>query len=767
MRNLTKRSVFYWLQLTFVLMLGLYLLFFGRWQLETSLLSLLPNSGQYSDMSLAEQALFSDKQNQVVIIISGENAVAGYNTLQRNVKAMSDVELIESSQPSITTLAEFYLPYRHNFLSENYLNALDDELALSQLVTEQLTQLANPLVSATLASAPRLNLAHYLQEALTAMGDMDVYQGIPAIIIDQQAYLISRLQLNVDGFSLKESKQIATQLQQLFEQIKIGHSIDINYSGILFHTAESTTQAQQEISMFATLSLLAVVLLLFTVFRSIYPLFIALSTVAIASFYGITAILLFFNKLHMLTLVFAVTLIGIVIDYCFHYFVYAAQKNINKQKSITKPLVLSFLTTVLGYFALIFSPLEMLSQVAVFMIFGLLGALLTVLILLPIIPQLKRVSITASALSLSVKSTNVFNQLLAKRTLILLSVFVSLSVLFISQPITFNDDVRLLNSSPSWLIHHEEKVAKVFKYKDVTRIIIKANTPQKLLEKQEQIIDQLQTVQPSLLIKSVTDLLPSIKKQKTYFDRLKEADEQGHFSQAMAITGLADPITSFKPLTFEQFSTGPLSKLSTLYIAKYSVTQAENQSDQQINNTNIHAYSAWLEVSGNLSKVNDEWLNNTKNVAVFDKAADVSVALAQYRQSLLWLLIIGVAVVAVVQILKFGVSAGAFATFITVSSGLTALIISQLLIGHLNIFNLLAVLLILALAIDYVIFYQEHGLYSSTFLAITLSALSSALVFGMLIFSKTPAVNSFGLTVMVGIIAIFILAPLSSFKNNN
>jgi predicted exporter len=70
--------------------------------------------------------------------------------------------------------------------------------------------------------------------------------------------------------------------------------------------------------------------------------------------------------------------------------------------------------------------------------------------------------------------------------------------------------------------------------------------------------------------------------------------------------------------------------------------------------------------------------------------------------------------------------------------------------------------LILALAIDYVIFYQEHGLAPRTCLAIMLSAISSALVFGMLAFSSTPAVQSFGLTVMFGIIAIFILAPLSS-----
>jgi len=73
-------------------------------------------------------------------------------------------------------------------------------------------------------------------------------------------------------------------------------------------------------------------------------------------------------------------------------------------------------------------------------------------------------------------------------------------------------------------------------------------------------------------------------------------------------------------------------------------------------------------------------------------------------------------------------------------------------------------LLIIALAIDYVIFYQEHGLQAKTFLAISLSALSSAAVFGILAFSATPAVSSFGLTVLIGIVSIFMLAPISARK---
>ena len=79
-----------------------------------------------------------------------------------------------------------------------------------------------------------------------------------------------------------------------------------------------------------------------------------------------------------------------------------------------------------------------------------------------------------------------------------------------------------------------------------------------------------------------------------------------------------------------------------------------------------------------------------------------------------------------------------------------------------NFFNLLALRWLLGLEIDYVIFSQANWLAPRTCFAIMLSAISSSLVFGMRAFSSTPAVQSFGLTVMVGIIAIFILAPLSS-----
>ena len=102
----------------------------------------------------------------------------------------------------------------------------------------------------------------------------------------------------------------------------------------------------------------------------------------------------------------------------------------------------------------------------------------------------------------------------------------------------------------------------------------------------------------------------------------------------------------------------------------------------------------------------------------------------------------------------------------TVSAGL-ALVFSQLFQPSLNIFNVLACLLIITLAIDYVVFFRSHGVTKIISHTISLSALSSALTFGVMSFSTTPAVSSFGLTLLIGICLAWLLSHLTPLTFTN
>ncbi len=70
----------------------------------------------------------------------------------------------------------------------------------------------------------------------------------------------------------------------------------------------------------------------------------------------------------------------------------------------------------------------------------------------------------------------------------------------------------------------------------------------------------------------------------------------------------------------------------------------------------------------------------------------------------------------------------------------------------LNIFHLLALLLVLGVGIDYTLFLEEgveH--FDTTLVAIGLSAFTTMVSFGLLALSATPAVSAFGITVLIGI----------------
>jgi predicted exporter len=111
---------------------------------------------------------------------------------------------------------------------------------------------------------------------------------------------------------------------------------------------------------------------------------------------------------------------------------------------------------------------------------------------------------------------------------------------------------------------------------------------------------------------------------------------------------------------------------------------------------------------------------------------------------------------------RYGLRRAAVLLVPPVLAGLLALA----LISHsgeaLNLFNFLAMILVLGIGIDFTLFIAEasHDL-TSTMFAITLSAITTMLSFGLLSLSSTFAVHSFGLTVLLGIACAYLLSPLA------
>ena len=96
---------------------------------------------------------------------------------------------------------------------------------------------------------------------------------------------------------------------------------------------------------------------------------------------------------------------------------------------------------------------------------------------------------------------------------------------------------------------------------------------------------------------------------------------------------------------------------------------------------------------------------------------------------------------------------------LSLGCGLAALAVT----GHpVNLFSLLALVLVLGIGINYTLFFSNpRGTPITSMLAITLAMLTTLLTLGMLVFSATQAISSFGIVLVSGIFTAFLLSPLA------
>ncbi len=150
----------------------------------------------------------------------------------------------------------------------------------------------------------------------------------------------------------------------------------IYLSGAPFHTQLATEQTKREINWLGTVSLIAVFVCGWLLFRSLR--FAIPTALALASGFvvGTAAVCLMPGQPHALTFLFGTTLVGLGVDYCYHAL--AEKGDAGFVKSLTQALA----STVLAFTPLLFSSAGVLREMALFTIVGLLTIYAFVLLFL-------------------------------------------------------------------------------------------------------------------------------------------------------------------------------------------------------------------------------------------------------------------------------------------------------------------------------------------------------------------------------------------------
>ncbi len=248
-------------------------------------------------------------------------------------------------------------------------------------------------------------------------------------------------------------------------------------------------------STIGTGSLIAVILLTWGDVRiALRPiLLVTLSlTVGCAVALAVTDVL--FGRVHLLTMVFGASLIGVAEDYGIHYFAarqgHPVEKRWEQLREISPGLWLALATSGIAYLALGLAPFPGLRQIAVFSCAGLVAAFLTVLCWFPFLDRRPlRMTRFATAFSRTLNAWPRWPRGAAGLLLSVAAAAVLMTGLLRLHPV---DDIRLLQNVPQRLIDEQLAVGRILGLPSPAQVyLVDGGSPEELLRNEEALTARL------------------------------------------------------------------------------------------------------------------------------------------------------------------------------------------------------------------------------------------------------------------------------------
>ncbi len=554
------------------------------------------------------------------------------------------------------------------------------------------------------------------------------------------------------SFDMQQTHQLVTRLHDLENQLKTGYPhAQLLSRGTVFYSNYASQQAKRDISTLGVATILGVILLIVAVFRSLRPLLLCLVSIAMGALAGTVATLLLFGELHLMTLVMSMSIIGISADYTLYYLtermVHGGQNSPwQSLAKVRNALLLALLTTVVAYLIMMQAPFPGIRQMAVFAAAGLSAACLTVIFWHPWLCRGLPVRPVPASVPMLRWLSAWRND---RRVSVGLPVVLALTALAGLTTLRVDDDIAQLQALPQDILAQEKTItALTGQGVDQKWFVVHGASAQQTLERLEAFTPALAQAQQAGDLKSWRTLpLNSLARQESDLDLLKKAAPA--VMKVLQNAGLTtvSPDLNAMPVEVEAWLASPASEGWRLLW----LTLPDGESGVLVPVDGVKNSPALRELA-----------DKHPGVVWVDRKASFDSLFALYRTVLTVLLAVALAVIACGAMLRLGWRKGLITlvpSLLSLGCGLAALSVT----GHpVNLFSLLALVLVLGIGINYTLFFNNpRGTPLTSMLAITLAMMTTLLTLGMLVFSATQAISSFGIVLVSGIFTAFLLAPLA------
>lgn len=742
-----------------LLLLGMLLTLLPQARLNSSVLAMLPKQTLGAIPPALNDGFMQRLDRQLVWLVSpgkkADPAVARAwltqlqnSTLLAEVKGPMDAE----SQQAWGT---FFWQHRNGLIDNDTRARLEHGgEAQAQWVLSQLYSAFSGVSGKELQNDP-LMLTRGAQLAMAKSGQRLRLMDGWLVTQDTEGnywYLIHG-ELAGQSFDMQQTHRLVTTLGTLENELKARFpQAQLLSRGTAFYSDYASQQAKKDISTLGAVTVLGVLLLIVDVFRSLRPLLLCLMSIGVGALAGTVVTLLVFGELHLMTLVMSMSIIGISADYTLYYLtermVHGGESS--PWQSLAKvrhALLLALLTTVVAYLLLMLAPFPSIRQMALFAAVGLSASCLTVIFWHPWLCRGLPVR-PVPALGLMLRWLAAWRR--NKKLSIGLPVALALFSLAGAMTLRVDDDIAQLQALPQDILAQEKAItALTGQSVDQKWFVVYGQSPQQTLERLEQFVPALAQAKANGWIADYRTLpLNSLARQRQDLALLQKATPTVINALQRAGVTTANADLNAMPVTVDEWLASPVSEGWRLMW----LTQANGESAILVPVSGVQNSAAL----GTLS------LRHSAGIAWVDRKSSFNALFALYRHLLTGLLGVALAVIACGAIVRLGWRDGLRSlvpSILSLGCGLATLTLS----GHtVNLFSLLALVLVLGIGINYTLFFSNpRGTPITSMLAITLAMLTTLLTLGMLVFSATQAISSFGIVLVSGIFTAFLLSPLA------
>jgi predicted exporter len=670
---------------------------------------------------------------------------------------------------------EMYFPLRYRFIAPQLRHDLiqdDGYPSLMHRLQRELYNPTSPFVTRLLDNDPLLFFPAMLTQWQQSTPQLAIDAGLLGTRRNGKSYYLVTAKLALNPF--EESVQVdlenswhqwTTDLRHRFP------GLALTTTSVARFAASTRRHMQQDMVIISVGSLLGIALLTLTTFGSLLHLVIALLPLAVGLWIAVGVTLLIYGEIHVFTLVFGASLIGICIDYSFHYFAHHRVSvpwiPLVAMRSILPGLSLGVLTTIVSYAGLSLTPLVGLQQIAIFASCGILVSFFTVVFVFPFLLNKPHPHAhTLPWLYQSAQQVCMWWQRFPIRLYSLLGIVVLLSIKGLLT-LHVDDTLQALSPPPADLRQHDRFIRDLVGVTQAQRyLIVEGQTGEQALQQLEDFHEAIQPDEARYGLvwgPLLTSFLPSQRRQHEDAQAVRRLLRHTP-AMTQALQGLGFSLESITRL-FQTIAHDPAPILMPAAWLHHDVSVGLR--DLWLGET---SRGAALLVP--IRQVHDvaglqQAIAAYPGIRYMDQAAEFRRLLRQYRQRVMLLGSIAYLVILGLLLQRYHGRGCLILLPPSLAAGITVGLLS--LFGQdFTLMHCLALLLVLGMGVDYTIFLTETPTASepTTLLALTLSAMTTALSFGLLSFSHQAMLKAIGLTTLIGICGAWALAPMAMSRRS-